>query len=113
MARPFKVLTQHVTVLTPGLLALLLGAHTVGAETAAQGRDVTIIDAEDRTIYEHYRGGVLHQIKVVPDFGRPYYLVPEDETRAYADLRQAGRLIPRWIVHEFDRGENRGDRDTR
>ena len=94
-----------------GVLALVMAASTEAAETASRGEDINIIDSEDRIVYEHYRGRGLHQIRVVPDFGRPYYLVPEDETRGHADLRQAGRLVPRWIVHEFERGPNRSPRE--
>ncbi len=95
-------------------LLLALGAAllwSVGAVPAAwaaadpedvrRGQDVTIIAGEERTIYEYRRSGVLHRIKVVPRIGRPYYLVPDDETRAYSDLEQAKRLVPRWVLIEF------------
>ena len=40
-------------------------------------------------------------IKVVPSFGKPYYLVPADETRGFGDLERASMLIPRWTIIEF------------
>lgn len=70
-------------------------------ETASRGRDVTIIAGDDRIIYEIRQNGILRQIRVVPDRGRPYYLVPADPTRAGEDLSTAGRLIPSWTLITF------------
>ena len=78
-----------------GALAAADAAGTV------RGQDVTIIAGQNRTIYEYRQNGVLRQIKVVPRIGRPYYLVPADETRAFSDLENAGRLVPRWTIIEF------------
>lgn len=38
--------------------------------------DVTITRGKQRTIIEYRTGGELREIKVVPDVGPPYYLVP-------------------------------------
>ena len=65
------------------------------------GRDATIIAGEDRVVYEYRVNGVLRQIRIVPDNGRPYYLVPADPTRAGQDLSTAGRLVPSWKLIEF------------
>ena len=33
-------------------------------------------------------------IRVVPNWGKPYYLVPEDPTHGNGDLDQVGALYP-------------------
>ena len=79
-------------------------AEENGEETvrrSERGRDVTIIAGEDRVIYEVRQNGVLRQIRIVPDNGRPYYLVPADPTRAGDDLSKVDRLIPSWTLIEF------------
>lgn len=87
------------------LIALLLGccaARAFGADSEdLRGPDVTIIASDSRTIFEYRQAGQLRMVKIVPKLGRPYYLVPADETRGFGDLEQAGMLIPRWVIVEF------------
>ena len=45
--------------------------------------DVDIVIAEDRVVYEYRVNGVITAIKVVPKRGRPYYMVPVDESPHY------------------------------
>ena len=59
------------------------------------------IPLEDRVIYEYRQNGQLRMIRIVPGIGKPYYLVPRDETRGYGDLERADMLIPRWTIIEF------------
>ena len=40
-------------------------------------------------------------VRVVPNFGKPYYLVPRDTTRGYGDLERADMLVPSWVILEF------------
>jgi len=68
---------------------------------APSGQDVTIIEGEKRTVYEYRRNGELRMVKVEPKVGRPYYLVPADDTRGYGNLEEADMLIPRWILFRF------------
>ena len=92
-----------------GLLCLAALGLGGGALTAAaaessrtvQGQDVIVIQGEQRTVYEYRQNGVLRMIRVVPDRGKPYYLVPADETRGYGNLEEADMLLPRWILIEF------------
>lgn len=67
----------------------------------ARGPDVTVIAGEQRTMYEYRQNGQLRMIKVVPKFGRPYYLTPRDPTRGFGDLEQADSLIAEWVLREF------------
>ena len=97
--------------LAPLLLAPVLGATLSlgapgvacaadGARVSPRGRDVTIIEGEDRTVYEYRQNGELRMIRIVPSTGRPYYLVPADSTSGYGNLEKADTLIPKWILVE-------------
>ena len=44
--------------------------------SAQRGPDVVIIAEEDKMIYEFRQNGELRMIRIVPTFGKPYYLVP-------------------------------------
>jgi hypothetical protein len=87
------------------VVALLAGAmHAAIASDAdreATGPDVTIVVGEERTVYEYRQAGQLRMIKIVPKHGKPYYLVPRDNTRGFGDLEQADMLIPSWTIIEF------------
>jgi hypothetical protein len=89
-----------------GALAGLLLAATATAATdapvvAPRGQDVTIIEGEERTVYEYRQNGELRMIRVEPRLGRPYYLVPADATEGYGNLEEADMLVPKWILLEF------------
>jgi hypothetical protein len=77
--------------------------QTLPAEppTDFRGPDVTLIASEERTVYEYRQNGQLRMIKVVPRFGRPYYLAPRDPTQGFGDLEQARTLVPEWVIWEF------------
>lgn len=72
----------------------------VGAEVE-RGPDVVIIAGEDKVIYEFRQNGQLRMVRIVPTWGKPYYLVPRDDTRGYGDLERADMLLPQWIIAEF------------
>ena len=91
------------------LLVVLLGftaaadepASAIVPTSSSADEDVTIIDGQARTVYEYRRAGQLRMIRVVPKFGRPYFLVPADPTRGNGDLEQRGQLVPSWRILEF------------
>jgi hypothetical protein len=87
------------------LLALaltLVGQAAIAAdEETLRGPDVRIIAEEERVIYEFRQAGVLRMVRVVPSFGRPYYLVPRDPTQGFGDLERADMLLPSWVIVEF------------
>ena len=56
---------------------------------------------EERTIYEYRQNGHLRMVKIVPDWGKPYYLVPRDPTAGFGDLERADALLPTWVIVEF------------
>ena len=47
------------------------------------------------------QNGVLTMIKVVPKFGRPYYMVPADGAAHFETLEHKRRLHPQWTILEF------------
>ena len=89
------------------LLALALMLAAVGPSYAEEvrlsldGPDVTIIASEERTVYEFRQNGQLRMVRVVPKWGKPYYLVPADPTKGYGDLERADMLVPSWVIAEF------------
>jgi len=40
-------------------------------------------------------------VKIVPSFGKPYYLVPADPGSGFGDLDEGGLLVPQWRIVEF------------
>ena len=84
-------------------LALLLPSPPVTAAEPPEirGPDVTIIEDTDRSILEYRQGGVLRMIRIVPTWGKPYYLVPENTATQEEDLERAEKLLPSWIIVEF------------
>ena len=89
----------------PALLAiaLLLGS-AVGiaqAQETLAGPDVVIIASEDKVVYEFRQNGQLRMVRVVPKWGKPYYLVPRDQTRGFGDLERADMLLPQRVIAEF------------
>lgn len=98
-----------------GLLALLLalgpGVTPVQAAPASEGRitlgesvrgpDITIIEREEQTVFEYRQNGQLRMVRVVPKWGKPYYLVPRDPTSGFGDLERADMLLPSWVIAEF------------
>lgn len=68
---------------------------------AFRGPDVTLIEGEDRKIYEYRLNGQLRMIKIVPSFGKPYYLVPKDPSMGWDDLERADGLVPQWTILRF------------
>jgi hypothetical protein len=91
--------TFLTVVLATGLLASfgLAAAEPVDI----RGPDVTIIEEEDRTVLEYRQGGVLRMVRIVPKWGKPYYLVPRDQTAGHEDLQRADALLPNWVIVEF------------
>ncbi len=79
------------------------GASAAGASTleSLKGPDVTIIVGEQRTVYEYRQNGELRMVKIVPKWGKPYYLVPRDPTTGFGDLERAETLLPSWVIIEF------------
>lgn len=77
-----------------------LFAHSEAFEAA--GDSITIIDqSELGQVFEFRQNGVLIMIKVIPDQGRPYYMVPADGSPHYQDLSEVKHLYPNWVLLEW------------
>ena len=78
----------------------LLFAHAEAFEAAEEG--ITIVDqSELGQVFEFRQNGVLIMIKVIPDQGRPYYMVPADGSPHYQDLSEVKHLYPNWVLLEW------------
>ena len=84
-------------------LALIPASSATAAESGVslEGPDVTIIASEERVVYEYRQNGQLRMVRVVPNWGKPYYLVPRDPTKGFGDLERADGLLPNWTLLEF------------
>ena len=76
-------------------------ALSASSDESLRGPDVVIIAEEKRTIFEFRQGGELRMVRIVPQVGKPYYLVPRDQTRGYGNLERADMLLPSWVIVEF------------
>jgi hypothetical protein len=83
-------------------IAFLVQAPLV-AEPVEDGEEIiTIIEQPDfGRIFEYRQNGILIMIKVVPDRGRPYYMVPADGTPHFSDLSEVKHLYPNWVLMEW------------
>ena len=89
-----------------GMVFALLCTNSALAASASplenlKGPDVTIIVGEARTVYEFRQNGELRMVKIVPKWGKPYYLVPRDRTTGFGNLERAETLLPSWVIFEF------------
>jgi hypothetical protein len=83
-------------------LVLVMVVFLAAPVRAQQGPDVVIIAEEDTLIYEFRQNGQLRMIRVVPNVGKPYYLVPRDPTKGDGDLQRVDALVASWVLWEFD-----------
>ncbi len=101
MYRLSRTLPQLLYKGVVGLVLIVLSALSAYSEESLQGPDVTIIAQEEKTIFEYRQSGQLRMVKVVPRWGKPYYLVPRDRTKGFGDLERADMLLPSWVIIEF------------
>lgn len=86
------------------LLALALALPALS--TQAQESDIAatgeiVIEREEKARYfEHRVNGVLKEIKVVPDVGPVYYLVPADGG-GWIREEESSFLVPKWVLFEW------------
>jgi len=98
--------SRALLILAMSMAATLLVLSTTDAAAAEndislKGPDVVIIAGEDKVIYEFRQNGQLRMVRVVPTWGKPYYLVPRDNTTGFGDLERADMLLPQWVIAEF------------
>ena len=69
------------------------------------GEEVVIRNDGDKTFYEYRRGGQVIEIKVVPKYGKPYYLKPSDvqneKTGSYIQSDAPDISAPSWFIFRW------------
>ena len=85
------------------IVALLAAAANAAEERKREhrGPDVTLIETEERVVYEYRQNGLLRMIKIVPKRGKPYYLVPRDPGKGLGTVEEADMLLPQWEIVRF------------
>lgn len=65
--------------------------------------DINIIERDDRIIEEYRANGQLYMIKVIPNVGKPYYLMDTDGDGSLETRRGnlASPEVPNWILFEW------------
>lgn len=82
-------------------VALPWTAPAAAQDGGLKGPDIVIIAEKERTIFEFRQAGELRMVRVVPQIGKPYYLVPRDQTKGFGNLERADMLVPSWVIVEF------------
>ena len=88
----------------PIAIVAMLAASASAAEERRRehrGPDVTLIETEERVVYEYRQNGLLRMIKIVPKRGKPYYLVPRDPGKGLGTVEEADVLLPQWEIVRF------------
>jgi hypothetical protein len=86
---------------------ILIGASVVAMNVVANpmGEEVVIRNDGDNTFYEYRRGGEVVEIKVVPKYGKPYYLKPSDvqetEGGQYTQSDVPDISVPSWVIFRW------------
>jgi hypothetical protein len=90
----------YLIILT--LLSSLLFSQSAITEEAALPvePEITIRHEASETFYEYRVNGVLKEIKVVPEVGPSYYLVPQDGN-AWIREDRSQVLVPSWILFKW------------
>jgi len=98
-----RIFSTGPTVRRMALSAILfcLPIALQAEEASIRGPDVLIISGEDKVVYEFRQNGELRMVRVVPKWGKAYYLVPRDNTKGFGNLERADMLLPQWVIAEF------------
>jgi hypothetical protein len=85
------------------LISTPIFTMTAVADDTAE--DIVIRNDGDKTFYEYRRGGQIVEIKVVPKYGKPYYLTPADvkneETGSYIQSDAPEISAPTWFIFRW------------
>ncbi|WP_100639251.1 DUF2782 domain-containing protein [Marinobacter salexigens] len=69
-------------------------------QPSSAGPQIVIRPGEGEVFYEYRVNGQLMEIKVVPEVGREYYLVPADGG-GWIRETDSGMLVPSWILFRW------------
>ncbi len=64
---------------------------------------ITVVRRDNVTMEEYRQGGRLVWVKVTPQVGRPYFLIPEGANGAMVrrDSLDSGLRVPMWLLFTF------------
>lgn len=88
------------TIFTALLTSLYYSSATAEESIQPAEPEILIRKEEDKTFYEYRVNGVLKEIKVVPEIGPTYYLVPQDGN-AWIREDRSQVLVPSWVLFEW------------
>lgn len=97
----FLNLTTRAAVTALLLSGLLLAGGVRAEQQQAIEPEVTVRHEAGHTLHEYRVNGLLYMIKVVPEKGRPYYLIDPEGVGNYIRVDKSDLLIPSWIVHSW------------
>ena len=63
--------------------------------------EIIIRQMEDKVIHEYRINGFTYAIKVIPNKGKPYYLVAEEGGEQFMRVDEPRFLIPKWTVFSW------------
>ena len=69
-------------------------------QPSADGAQIVIRPGENEVFYEYRVNGQLVEIKVVPEVGPEYYLVPADGG-GWIRESETDMLVPRWVIFRW------------
>ena len=69
-------------------------------EPGTSGSEIVIRPGEDVVYYEYRVNGEIREIKVVPDIGPSYYLVPADGG-GWIREGETSLLVPSWVLFRW------------
>jgi hypothetical protein len=99
---------KRYMLLLAGFSSLVFGAGLAQAESVyipskeeLEEGQVEIVAGEDKTVFEYRVNGRLLMIKVVPEVGATYYMVPADGEPHYDSLDHKKKLYPNFVIVEF------------
>lgn len=76
-------------------------AYAEVPELTEEEPQITIHHDADNTYYEYRINGQLKEIKVVPEKGKPYYLVPAPGDGEFIRHESSQMLIPQWVLFSW------------
>ncbi|KPQ28735.1 MAG: Protein of unknown function (DUF2782) [Marinobacter excellens HL-55] len=68
-------------------------------QPAAGGPEIVIRPGDNEVFYEYRVNGQLMEIKVVPEVGPEYYLVPSDG--GWIQDSESDLLVPSWVIFRW------------
>ncbi|MBB5320830.1 hypothetical protein HNR38_001316 [Marinobacter oulmenensis] len=98
---PFQVLAQETGSLDDSQVqAPDEPVVTSDYQTSEEGPQIVIRPGDNKVFYEYRVNGELREIKVVPETGPAYYLVPADGG-GWIREDETDMLIPSWVLFRW------------